>query len=79
MDAGIKAFAQSCVLCTLSASSSKVPCPLGQQIHATRVSELLHFHFFSIGESRTGHEYVLILKDNFSGYVFSEAVQECRC
>ncbi len=28
-----------------------------------------------IGESRTGHEY--ILKDDFSGYIISEAVQEC--
>ncbi len=43
MDADIKAFVQSCLVCTLSSSGSKVPRPLGQQIHAQRVSELLHF------------------------------------
>ncbi len=56
---------------------SKVRRPLGKQIHPTRVSEPLHFDFLYIGESRTGHEYILILKDDFSGYMFPEAVQEC--
>ena len=41
-----------------------------QQIHASKVSELLHFDFLYIGESRSMHEYILILKDDFSGYVF---------
>ncbi len=45
MYADIKAFVQSCLVCTLSASGSKVPRPLGQQIQATRVSELLQFRF----------------------------------
>ncbi len=70
MDADIKAFVQSWLVCILSASGSKVPRPLGQQIHCTRVSELLHFDFLYIGESRSGYEYILILKDDFSAYVF---------
>ncbi len=55
MDADIKAFVQSFLVCTLSGSGSKIPRPLGQQIHATRVFELLHFSFLYLGESRTGH------------------------
>ncbi len=70
MDADIKAVVQGCLVCTLSSSGSKVPRPLGQHIHAQCVSELLHFDFLYVGESRTGHEYILILKDDFSGYVF---------
>ena len=47
-----------------------MPRPLRQQEHAERVSELLHFDFLYIGESRSGYEYILILKDDFSGYVY---------
>ncbi len=60
----------SCLICSLSASGSEVSRPLGQQIHATRVYEFLHFDLLYIGKPRTGHEYILILKDTFSGYVF---------
>ncbi len=38
VDFDIKVFVQSCLVCTLSSSCSKVPRPLGQQIHAERVS-----------------------------------------
>ncbi len=76
MDADIKAFVQSCLVCTLSSSGSKVPRPLGQQIHSQRVSELLHFDFLYDGESRIGHEYILILKSDFSGYVFCDLARK---
>ncbi len=72
MDVDIKAFVQSFLVCTLSGSGSTIPRPLGQQIHATRVFELLHFGFLYLGESRAGHEYILILKDKFSRCVFLE-------
>ncbi len=75
MDADIKSFIPSCLVCTLSSSGSKVPRPLGQQIPAQRVSELLHFEFLYDGESRTTHEYILILKDDFSGSSF---LRPCR-
>ncbi len=52
MDADIKAFVHSCLVFALSSSGFKVPRPLGQQIHAQRVSELLHFDFLYVGECR---------------------------
>ncbi len=70
IDADIEAFVQSCLVCTLSSSGSKVPRPLGQQMHAQHLSELLHFDFLYVEESRTGHGCILNLKDDFSGYVF---------
>ena len=70
IDADVKAFVQSYLVCLLSASGDKVPRPLGHQLHAERVSELLHFDFLYIGESSTQDEYILILKDDFSGYVY---------
>ncbi len=69
MDADTRAFVQSCLVCTLSSSGSEVSRHLGQQIHSQRVPELLLFDFLYVGESRTGHEYILILNGDFSGYV----------
>ena len=70
IEADVKTFVQSCLVCLLSASGDKVPRPLGHQVHAERINEILHFDYLYIGESAIGHEYILILKDDFSGYVF---------
>lgn len=75
MDADVKAFTQDCLVCLLSAGGIKFPRPLGQRINADRVSELIHFDFLYIGESKSNHEYILMLKDDFSGYVFLRACQ----
>lgn len=70
MEADVKAFVQGCLVCLLSASGEKVRRPLGSQIHAEKVNELLHFDYLYVGESSNAKEYILILKDDFSGYVF---------
>eukprot|EP00171_Calliarthron_tuberculosum_P015922 IDg15922t1 len=73
IDDDVRVFVQGCLVCLLSESGIKVPRPLGQQIHASRVSELLHFDYLYVGESSDAKEYILILKDDFSGSVFLEA------
>lgn len=70
LQADVKTFVQRCLVCMLSASGDKVPRPLGHQLHAERVGELLHFEYLYIRESNKQEEYVLILKDDFSGYVY---------
>lgn len=70
MEQDIDSFCQSCFICLISSTGEKVPRPLGHQEHAERVGELLHFDFLYVGESGQGYEYVLILKDDFSGYVY---------
>jgi Integrase core domain len=50
-----------------------VPRPLGTQLHATKLDKILHFDFFYIGLSRDGkHQYLLLLKDDLSGYLWLE-------
>ena len=72
-ESDVKEFVQGCLVCLLSGSGSKIPRPLGHQLHAEKVGELLHFDYLYIGESKSGCEYILILKDDFSGYVFLRA------
>ena len=75
MEEDIKAFVQSCLVCILSSSGEKVRRPLGSQVHASKVNELLHFDYLYVGESSNQKEYILILKDDFSGYCF---LRSCR-
>jgi len=70
MEDDIKAFVKGCLVCLLSSSGEKIRRPLGSQVHAEKVSELLHFDYLYIGESSNQKEYVLILKDDFSVYCF---------
>ena len=76
MEGDLKSFVQGCLVCLLSSSGERVRRPLGTQIHAERVGELLHFDYLYIGESSTQMEYVLILKDDFSGYCFLRACKQ---
>ena len=76
MEEDIKAFVQGCLVCLLSSSGEKVRRPLGSQIHAEKVGELLHFDYLYIGESSNNKQYILILKDDFSGYCFLRACEK---
>jgi hypothetical protein len=47
--------------------------PLGTQLRATKPNEILHFDFLYIGLSRNGkYQYILLLKDDLSGYLWLE-------
>lgn len=70
MEEDIKAFVQGCLVCILSQSGEKIRRPLGSQVHASKVNELLHFDYLYVGEASNQKEYILILKDDFSGYCF---------
>jgi hypothetical protein len=51
----------------------QVPRPLGtySQLHATKPNDILHFDFLYVGLSRDGkYQYILLLKDVQSGYLW---------
>lgn len=50
MEDDIKAFVNGCLVCLLPASGDKVRQPLGSQMHAEKVCELLHFDYLYVGE-----------------------------
>jgi Integrase zinc binding domain len=67
----VKVFVQNCLHCVATIPGDKVPCPLGTQLHATKPNEILHFDFLYIGLSRDGkYQYLLLLKDDLSGYLW---------
>jgi Integrase zinc binding domain len=67
----VKVFVQNCLHCVATIPGDKVPRPLGTQLHATKPNEILHFDFLHFGLSRDGkYQYLLLLKDNLSGYLW---------
>jgi Integrase zinc binding domain len=72
----VKVFVQNCLLCVANIPGDKVPGPLGTKLHATKPNGILHFEVLYIGLSKDGkYQYVLLLKDDLSGYLL---IVPCR-
>lgn len=69
MEADLDSFIKSYLVYHFSSGGQKVPRPLGHQEHVEKAGELLYFEFLYIGESASGHSYILLLKGDFSGYI----------
>lgn len=63
----VQAFVQDCIHC-LSIHGEMIPRPLGSALHATKPNEVIHFDFLSMPPSFRDTHYVLVLKDDMSGY-----------
>ena len=72
----IKTFVSSCLHCLTTASGNMVPRPLRHALHASKPNELLHFDYYYMMEGKDNYKYVLILKDDFSSYVWLKATKE---
>jgi len=70
MTEDLKAFCNSCIHCLSTGTGAVLPRPLGSAIHASKPNQVLHLDFCYIGKSSSGQVYVLILKDDFSSYVW---------
>jgi hypothetical protein len=65
----VKVFLSSCFHCLAVRNGQLIRRPLGTAMHASKPNELLHFDFCYIGPGEQGYTYVLILKDDYNGYV----------
>ncbi|OWY99499.1 hypothetical protein PHMEG_00029487 [Phytophthora megakarya] len=68
MSTDMAVFVARCLNC-LSTQGSKVRRPFGETVRATKPNELLHFDFPSLPTSTLGTSYVLVLKDDMTGFV----------
>jgi Integrase zinc binding domain len=67
----VKVFVQNCLHCVATIPGDKVPRPLGTRLHAIKPNDILHFDFLYIGLSRyRRYQYILLLKDDLSGYIW---------
>ena len=68
----VRTFVSSCLLCVLAKGGNKIPRPLSTTVHATKPNEVIHFDYLFLGESENDHKYVLVVKDDLTGYCWLE-------
>jgi Integrase zinc binding domain/Integrase core domain len=75
MSKDVKVFVGSCFHCISSAPGETTPRPLGEALHATKPNEVIHFDYLYMGPSTDDANYVLIVKDDYSSYVW---LKQCK-
>lgn len=68
----VRTFVSSCLLCILAKSGNKMSRPLSTTLHATKPNEVIHFDYLFLGDGDEDHKYVLVDKDDLSGYCWLE-------
>ena len=66
----VELFVKSCILCLSTRAGDKIPRPFSSTIHALLPNEVLHFDYLYMGKGANDLKYVLVLRDDLSGYVW---------
>lgn len=64
----VREFVSACLHCRLSKSGEEIPRTLASTSHAKLPNEIIQFDYLFIGESKSDKKYVLVVKDDLSGY-----------
>ncbi|ETN16098.1 hypothetical protein PPTG_21866 [Phytophthora nicotianae INRA-310] len=70
MDRAIEFFVQRCLHYASTLGGPPQPRLLGEAMHAERPNELNHWGYLYLGKSDTNQEYVLVIKDDASKFVW---------
>jgi Integrase zinc binding domain len=71
MTKDVKVFVQNCLHYVATIPGDTVPRPLGMQLYAIKLNEILNFDFLYIGLSRdVKYQYLSRLMDDLSGYLW---------
>jgi len=65
----VETFVRSCLHWLSTASVDTVPRPLGHALNAESPNQMVHFDYCYVMRGEDDFKYVLIVKDDFSGYV----------
>ena len=70
MKDNVALFVSSCIHCLLTVGGERTPRPFGPSVFGTHPNDLLQFDYIELGKSTMGDQYVLILRDDHSGYAW---------
>ena len=59
-----------CLHCMGTWAGKVIPRPMSHSIHGERPNEVLHAEFMYMGRGKSGQDYVLIIRDDLSGFVW---------
>jgi hypothetical protein len=66
----VRTFCNTCLHCCSTIGGDRTPRPYGQALHASQPNEVIHFDFLFMGPSLAGYKYLLLIKDDLSGYLW---------
>lgn len=66
----VSLFVSSCIHCLSTAGGERTPRPFGPSTFGTHPNDLLQFDYIDMGKSTTGDKYILMLRDDHSGYAW---------
>ncbi|CAN0274200.1 unnamed protein product, partial [Scytosiphon promiscuus] len=72
MEKDVATFVTDCLNCVDSRGGGKMPRPFGETTHGTEVNSCLHFDFLYIGTDDDDTKYILVLKEDITGFVMLE-------
>jgi len=72
MRSDIVSFCNTCLHCQSTTGGQRIPRPMGHALHSDRPNEIIHFDYLYMGPSDQGMQYVLIIKDDASAFVWLE-------
>ena len=64
----VHTFLSSCIHCISTTRGHKEPRPYGPALHGLAPNDLLQFDFLEMAPSNTDMKYILMIRDDFSGY-----------
>jgi hypothetical protein len=68
LEADVEKFVRGCLHCKC-VDGDMIPRSLGSALHAEKPNELIHFDWLSMPQATDGSKYVLVIKDDMSGFV----------
>lgn len=68
---------RGCLHCIITRAGEVVPRPIGQAIHAASANEVIHVDYLYIGIGTQGKNYILIIRDDLSSYVWLWPTTDC--
>ena len=63
-------FFNTCIHCLCTTGGRRIPRPFGEAVHASKPNEVIHFDSLYIGPASQDVTYLLLLKDDASGFVW---------
>jgi hypothetical protein len=66
----VRTFCKNCLHCCSTIGGDGTPRPYGQALHASTSNEVFHFDFLYMSPSQIGLKYLLLIKDDLSGYLW---------
>jgi len=70
LEKDVSKFVKGCLHCLITRTGDAIPRPLAHALHGEKPNEVVHLDFLYMGAGVEGLQYILIIRDDLSSYVW---------